>query len=81
MKFDKNRLNQPWAAYTFAACCAVLLYLFLSHINLLGIGLAKLYSFIRPVFIGLVIAYILNPLAMVIRRGLAALRKPLPLPK
>lgn len=81
MKFNKNRLNQPWAAYTFAACCAVLLYLFLSHINLLGIGLAKLYSFIRPVFIGLVIAYILNPLAVVIQRGLAKLRKPLPVPE
>lgn len=73
MKFNKNRLNQPWAAYTFAACCAVLLFVFLSHINLLGIGLSKLYSFIRPVFIGLIIAYILNPLAKVICSGISRL--------
>lgn len=83
MKFNKDRLNRPWAAYTFAACCAVVLYLFLSHINLLGIGLAKIYDFIRPVFIGLVIAYILNPLANVINRYISRIgsKRPAPDPK
>lgn len=63
---NKNRLSKklekPWAAYTFAVCCGVVLYLFLEHINLLGRGLAGLYHIIRPVFIGLVLAYVTYPL-------------------
>lgn len=60
-KFSK-RLEKPWAAYTFALCCAVVLYLFLSNISLLGRGLAQLYHYIQPVFIGLVLAYVTYPL-------------------
>lgn len=71
MKFlNNNNLKKPWAAYTFAICCGVILYLFLSHFNIVWYGLGRLADFVRPVFIGLVIAYILNPLVRLIRRSL-----------
>ena len=68
LKFDRNNLDRPWIAYTIAICSGVVLYLTLSHFNIVLVGLGKIYGFIRPVFLGLCIAYILNPLAKIIRR-------------
>lgn len=62
MKFNKSWLDKKWVAYTVAACAAVVVYLGLSHINLLFQGLGVAYSFISPVILGLIIAYILNPM-------------------
>lgn len=64
MKFDKNWLEKRWVAYTLATCSAVVLYLLLSHVYMLFTILGKLYNFISPVFIGLIIAYIINPVVM-----------------
>lgn len=62
-KFRKA-LDQPWAAMTFAACAGVVLFVLLSHLGLIGKGLVKLYGFVEPVFIGLVIAYVTDPLVV-----------------
>lgn len=70
MKFDKNWLDKKWVAYTIATCSAVVVYLLLSHINLLFVGIATLYNFISPVFMGLVVAYVMNPLAKFFKRTL-----------
>lgn len=56
-------LRSRWLKLTLALCTAVLLYLFVSHINLLLSGLGSLTEFISPVITGLVMAYILNPFA------------------
>ncbi len=61
MKFDKNWLEKRWVAYTVAACCAVLLFVLLTHINLLFIGIGKILYFLSPVLIGIIIAYVLDP--------------------
>lgn len=58
----KKILEQPWAAYTFAICCGVILFLFLANIHVLGKGLRTLYHVVYPVLTGLVIAYVLDPL-------------------
>ena len=36
MKFNKHLLKEKWFAYTFAACSAVILYLVLTHLGVLG---------------------------------------------
>lgn len=70
MKFNKSWLDKKWVAYSVATCSAVVLYLLLSHINLLFTGLHAIYSFISPVFTGLIIAYILNPVVKFFQKTL-----------
>ncbi len=63
MKFTrKNLKGRRWVDYAIALCIAVVLYLALSHINYFFTGLAKFGSFISPVVIGFVIAYVVDPL-------------------
>ena len=63
-KWTKIRkvLERPWAAYTFAICSGVILFLFLSNIGVLWGFLRGFYHVVYPVLTGLVIAYILDPL-------------------
>jgi len=61
-KFEKL-LEKPWAAYTFAACCAVALYIILSHLGIAFLWLSSAWSFISPVVTGIVVAYLLNPVS------------------
>lgn len=61
----KSILRNRWLQLTASLCIAVLLYLIMSHINLLLKGLGVLVSFITPVLSGLVLAYIMNPLSVV----------------
>lgn len=60
----KKSLQQPWAAMTFAACCAVCLFVILNHLDLLGHGIFRLLGYVEPVIIGMVIAYIADPLVV-----------------
>ena len=62
MKRLRELLNERWAAYTFAACSAVLLYLLLGHIGDIGTVFGKIYKLISPVLGGVVIAYLMDPL-------------------
>ncbi len=66
MKFNKKWLKNKWVAYTIATCSAVVLYMALSHINLIFTGLSYFFSFVRPVIIGIIIAYVFNPLANIL---------------
>lgn len=68
MKRLKELLNERWAAYTFAACSAVILYLTLGHISNIGGVFAKIYALISPVLGGVVIAYLMDPLVTFIER-------------
>ena len=58
----RKHLGAPWAAYTFAICAGVVLFVALSHISLLWTALKAFYHYIAPVVIGIVIAYVLDPL-------------------
>ncbi len=58
----KRLLDKPWAAYTFAVCSGVVVFLFLSNIHLLFHGFNGFIHVIYPVLVGIVIAYILDPL-------------------
>lgn len=63
MKKWKELLEKPWAAYTFALCAAVLLYMVLSHLNTIGGVLHSFLSLISPVITGVIVAYLLDPIA------------------
>lgn len=58
----KKWLERPWAAYTFAICSGVVLFLFLSHIHFLWRFFRAFIHVVSPVLIGIVIAYVLDPL-------------------
>ncbi|MBQ2641795.1 MAG: AI-2E family transporter, partial [Lachnospiraceae bacterium] len=62
MKFDKDLLKEKWVAYTVALCSAVLLYMLLTHLSVLGHLLAGIWKIGSPVFMALVIAYVMAPL-------------------
>ena len=68
MKKFSDYLEKPWAANAFAICCGVVLYLFLSHFYVVLKGLSAFTGFVFPVMLGLVIAYVLNPMARIIHK-------------
>ncbi|MDO4803725.1 MAG: AI-2E family transporter [Lachnospiraceae bacterium] len=68
MKRFREILNERWAAYTFAACSAVVLYLLLGHIGNVGGVFVKIYVLISPILGGVVIAYLMDPLVNLIDR-------------
>ena len=70
MNFIKKCMNQSWFPYTVASCAGVLLFLGVSHINLLFHGLAILGKYFSPVITGLILAYILHPLVSFFERTL-----------
>ncbi len=58
-------LEKPWAAYTAAACAAVILYMLLSHFDFFLSAVRSLFGILSPILIGIVLAYIMNPLVKV----------------
>ena len=62
MKFNKDNLNKNWVAYTIATCSAVVLFVLLTHLNIFAGGFARLVGYCSPVIIGVIIAYVLDPL-------------------
>ena len=54
-------LEKRWVAYSFATCSAVVLFLMLSHLDMVFVGIGKLYQFVAPVLCGVIIAYLINP--------------------
>ena len=58
----KKQLNAPWAAYTFAICAGVLFFVILWNLHYLWDFFKAFFHVISPVVIGIIIAYILDPL-------------------
>lgn len=63
MKRFRELLSRPWAAYAFAAWGAVVLYMLLSHLSLFAGWLVSLWKLLSPVVIGVIVAYLLNPVS------------------
>lgn len=68
MKLDRNLPEKRWAAYTIATCSAVLLYVLLGNLPSIVRGFAAFLTYISPVLIGVVIAYVLDPVSKVYQR-------------
>ncbi|MCR5674320.1 MAG: AI-2E family transporter [Lachnospiraceae bacterium] len=76
MKFWRNLKGQPWANTAIAACIAVLFYVLITHLEIFVVALSAVYSWTRPVILGVVIAYVLDPFAKWLERvPLSKIRK------
>ena len=62
MRFLNELKKKPWANAAIAACIAILFYVVITHLYIFANGLAVFYGWIRPIVIGLVFAYVLDPL-------------------
>ena len=60
----KNKLkDKSWYSPAVAACIAVTLYVVLTHLGQISDGLGKFTGYFNTIILGLVLAYIMNPLA------------------
>ncbi|MBR5637992.1 MAG: AI-2E family transporter [Pseudobutyrivibrio sp.] len=66
----KKFKDQPWYSLTVSICIGVILFVILIRINSVLNGIGTFLSFFSTVFFGAVIAYIINPLAMLYRNKL-----------
>lgn len=63
MKKIRELLSKPWAAYTVAACSAVILYLLLSNLSEpVAEWFQSVGKMLSPIIWGVAMAYLLNPL-------------------
>lgn len=63
MKKYARLLEKPYAAYTFAACSAVVLFMLLSNLDVINGWISGLGKLLSPVFTGIAVAYLFNPLS------------------
>ncbi len=75
MKINRYFKDNKWMPYALAGCVIVLFYLLVSHINYLFIGIKYFMGFVSPVIIGLIMAYVLDPLVMIFEKNLFGLRE------
>lgn len=69
----KDKLRQKkWYPYAVAACIAVAFYVILTHLGSITSGLVTFIGYFDTVILGCVIAYIMNPLAMLFERTVFA---------
>ncbi len=66
----KGLKDKPWYSLTISICIGVVLYVILVNINDVLSGLGSFLGFFSTVFLGAIIAYIINPLAMFYRNHL-----------
>ena len=67
MKLDDKFFKKKWFSYTIATCSAVVLYMILSNFSSIFDGINSFFGFLRPVILGMVIAYIFNPIAKIVK--------------
>ena len=64
----KRFAAKKWYPYTVALCIAVVLYVALTHIPAIRMGIHAFNNYFAPVIVGCIIAYLMNPLAKVFER-------------
>ena len=67
MKF-KGWLKHTFGPYTIAACTAILFYVILMHLGDIFGAVGSLFKLFSPVLIGIVMAYVIDPLARLFQR-------------
>lgn len=68
MKFKNSWKNQKWFAYTVAVCSGVVLYLALSNLGFYWKTIQGLLKVLNPVIMGIVFAYIMNPISILFEK-------------
>ena len=64
--------EKKWFPYAVAACIAVAFYVVLANIGSITSGLLQFLSYFKVIFLGGIMAYVLNPLAMLFQRTVFA---------
>lgn len=64
----KKFQSKSWYPYTVAVCAGVVLYVALTHLPSIGAALASFSSYFSPVIVGIILAYLMNPLAAFFKR-------------
>lgn len=59
----KKITEKAWYPYAVAACIAVALYVLLSHLGTITEGIGTFLGYFKTVFLAIILAYIVNPLA------------------
>lgn len=62
-RWNKDFLDKPWAAYTVAACSAVLLFQILEHLGFFVHGVSVFFGYLAPILYGIALAYLLLPVS------------------
>ena len=68
MKWHKKWKDEKWFPSTIATCSAVVLYFVLSNISTIWGFLSSAFSIISPVILGIVFAYIMDPIARFVEK-------------
>lgn len=63
MKFNNKWFKKRWVANTIALCSAVAFYMILKNLSNIFTGVGSFFSFLKPIIVAAVIAYIFNPVA------------------
>lgn len=64
----KKITEKEWYPYAVAACIAVALYILLTHLSTITAGIGTFLGYFKVVFIAIILAYIMNPLAKFLDR-------------
>lgn len=68
MERIKNWFKKPWVGYACAGCIVVLLYELLEHITAVKAGVNAVWTFLSPIVIGVVVAYLFDPVSEFFKR-------------
>ncbi len=64
MKLRFRDIDKKWKEYALAGCVCILFFVCITNLGRIWSVLAGFFRILKPVFLGFVIAYIINPLAV-----------------
>ena len=71
MKMKKwKEMNKKWKEYAFAGCICILFFVCISNIGKLWSAFSGFLRIFKPLFLGFIFAYIMNPIAVFIEEKL-----------
>lgn len=68
MKRIRLWFQKPWVCYAAAACVAVTLYELLEHLSAVKSGIDAVWTFLSPIVMGVIIAYLFDPVSEFFKR-------------
>jgi len=75
MKIHLNENSGKWKAFAIAGCICVFAYVVLSNLGVIFTKIGGFLNYFQSIFFGIIISYIVNPLANLIDKGATKLIK------
>lgn len=70
MKFRFKNMDNKWKEYALAGCICILFFVTITNLETVWSVLTGLFKIFKPVLVGFIIAYLVNPIAMLFNRKL-----------